>query len=89
MNPTYGVAAWLIIGALAGWLGSRLMKMDRVLGGLGAVGTGVLGGMVGGVFARAVFGNDATHNGYVLSTVISFGGACALLGVAKLVAKTV
>jgi uncharacterized membrane protein YeaQ/YmgE (transglycosylase-associated protein family) len=88
MNPTYGVASWLIIGALAGLLGSRLMKMDRVLGGLGAIGMGVLGAMVGGIFARVVFGNDASHNGFVLSTVITFSGACALLAVAKLIAKT-
>jgi uncharacterized membrane protein YeaQ/YmgE (transglycosylase-associated protein family) len=88
MNPTYGLAAWLIIGALAGWLGSRLMKMHRRLGGLGAVGTGVLGGMVGGVVARVVFGNEAAHNGYLASALIAFAGACALLGIVKLVAKT-
>jgi uncharacterized membrane protein YeaQ/YmgE (transglycosylase-associated protein family) len=87
MNPTYGVLAWLIIGTLAGWLASRIMRMRRLMGGLASIGAGVLGAMVGGAFTRVAFGNDAHHNGFFVSTLVALLGACALLGLAKLVAK--
>jgi uncharacterized membrane protein YeaQ/YmgE (transglycosylase-associated protein family) len=89
MNPTYGVVAWLIIGGLAGWLGSRIMRMDRSIGALPSIGAGVLGGLVGSGFVRVAFGNDPSHNGYLLSTLVALLGACLLLGLAKLVAKVV
>jgi uncharacterized membrane protein YeaQ/YmgE (transglycosylase-associated protein family) len=79
----------LIIGALAGWLGSRIMRMDRSIGGLTSIGAGVLGGLVGSGLARVAFGHDASHSGYFLSTLVALAGACLLLGLAKLVAKVV
>jgi uncharacterized membrane protein YeaQ/YmgE (transglycosylase-associated protein family) len=89
MNPTYGVVSWLIIGTFAGWLASRIMKMNRIMGGLGGIGAGVLGAMVGGAVTRVAFGNDVSHNGVILSTLVAFLGACLLMGLAKLVAKVV
>ena len=89
MNPTYGVVAWLMIGTLAGLLASRIMKMDRIMRGLGGIGAGILGGMLGGIITRVAFGNDVSHNGFLLSTLVAFMGACLLMGLAKLVAKVV
>jgi uncharacterized membrane protein YeaQ/YmgE (transglycosylase-associated protein family) len=87
MNPTYGVVVWLIIGALAGWLAGRIMRMGRIMGGLASIGAGVLGGLVGGAFMRFAFESDPAHNGYIASTLVALAGACGLMGLAKVIAK--
>jgi uncharacterized membrane protein YeaQ/YmgE (transglycosylase-associated protein family) len=89
MNPTYGVAGWLIIGALAGWLASRIMRMGGMgrMGGLASIGAGVLGGLIGNAFMRFALESDPSHNGYVLSTLVALAGACGVMGLAKLATK--
>ena len=37
MNPAYGIIMWIIIGALAGWIGSKIMGTDARQGSLANV----------------------------------------------------
>src|SRR5688500_8488612 len=67
-----GIIAWLVVGALAGWLAGQLMKGS----GYGVVGNiimGVLGALVGGVTANAL-GVCGTRGIIGPTVVASIGG---------------
>ena len=59
MNPEYGIILWVVIGALAGWIGSKIMRTDAQQGGFANIIIGVIGAVVGGFIARAIFGDSA------------------------------
>lgn len=87
MNPAYGIILWIIIGALAGWLGSVVMGTNAKQGGVMNVLVGVLGAVVGGFITRTVFGDSASNNGFFASLGVALLGACVVIGLAKLVFK--
>jgi uncharacterized membrane protein YeaQ/YmgE (transglycosylase-associated protein family) len=80
MNPSYGIVMWVIIGALAGWIGSRIMGTDAQQGGLANVIIGVIGAVIGGFVTRAVFGDHPGNNGFFASLLVAVLGAVILLG---------
>jgi uncharacterized membrane protein YeaQ/YmgE (transglycosylase-associated protein family) len=79
MNPSYGIVMWIIVGALAGWLGSKVMGTDARQGGLANVIIGVIGALVGGFVTRVAFGDDHGNNGFVASLLVSLLGACLVI----------
>jgi uncharacterized membrane protein YeaQ/YmgE (transglycosylase-associated protein family) len=83
MNPEYGIILWVVIGALAGWIGSKIMNTDSQQGGLANIIIGVLGAVVGGFLTRAFFGDSTTDNGLIASFFIALLGACILIGLRK------
>lgn len=85
MNPTYGFILWIIIGALAGWIGSMIMGTNARQGGLANVLIGIVGALLGGGIARAVFGDDASNNGFITSLFVALLGACLVIGVGKVI----
>jgi uncharacterized membrane protein YeaQ/YmgE (transglycosylase-associated protein family) len=87
MNPTYGIVTWLVIAALVGWLGSRIMGTSRRMRGLATIGAGVAGAMVGSLLTRVAFGDNASGHGLVLSALVALVGTCGILGVGKVLTK--
>jgi uncharacterized membrane protein YeaQ/YmgE (transglycosylase-associated protein family) len=79
MNPSYGIFLWLIIGAVAGWLGSKVMGTDARQGLLANIVMGVLGAVVGGYLSRFLFSDNHGNNGLIISTAIAFVGACVVI----------
>jgi len=78
-----GLVVFLAIGALAGWLGSMIMKG----GGFGLLGNmfvGVLGAVVGG-FLFSLMGLSA--NGLIGSIVTATFGAVVLLFIVGIIKK--
>ncbi len=80
----HGILAWIIIGALAGWLTGKLMKgsgfgfiMDMVVGLIGAV----IGGFIS---SHLGFGGVGEH-GLIISIVIAVIGAVILTWIVRLV----
>ena len=75
-----GIIAWLVVGALAGWLAGTMMKGS----GYGVVGNiimGVLGALVGGFVASALgFGGTM---GIIGTTVVAFIGAVILIAAVR------
>lgn len=79
MNPSYGIIMWLVIGALAGWIGSKIMGTDAQQGSLANIIVGVLGAVLGGFLTRTLFGDNAGNNGMIASFLVALAGACVLI----------
>lgn len=83
---TLGVFGWIIIGGLAGWIGSKIMGTDAQMGLLLNIVVGVIGGLIGGFLLRG-FGVDVTGGGLLFSFLTCLLGAVILLGIVKLITR--
>jgi uncharacterized membrane protein YeaQ/YmgE (transglycosylase-associated protein family) len=83
MNPEYGIVLWVVIGALAGWIASKIMRTDARQGGVANVIIGISGAVIGGFLTRVFFGDDPTNNGLIASFFIALFGAVLLIGLRK------
>jgi uncharacterized membrane protein YeaQ/YmgE (transglycosylase-associated protein family) len=81
MNPSYGIIMWIIIGALAGWIGSKIMGTDARQGGLANIIVGIIGAVVGGFLTRSLFGDMTGNNGLIASFLVALLGACIVIGI--------
>jgi uncharacterized membrane protein YeaQ/YmgE (transglycosylase-associated protein family) len=79
MNPTYGIIMWIVIGALAGWIGSKLMGTDARQGGIANIVIGVVGAVIGGFIARHAFGDAPGNNGFIASFFVALLGSCLVI----------
>ncbi|GAA14022.1 GlsB/YeaQ/YmgE family stress response membrane protein [Gordonia alkanivorans] len=79
-----GIIAWIIIGGLAGWIASKIMKTDAQQGIILNIIVGVVGGLLGG-FLLQLFGVDVEGAGLIFSFITCLIGACVLLFLVKLV----
>lgn len=84
MTPALGFIGWIIIGGLAGWIGSKIMKTDASMGIILNVVVGIIGGLLGGWLLSA-FGVDVKGGGYFFSFLTCLLGAVILLFLVKLV----
>jgi uncharacterized membrane protein YeaQ/YmgE (transglycosylase-associated protein family) len=81
---TMGIIAWIIIGGLAGWIGSKIMKTDASMGIILNIVVGVIGGLLGGWLLK-LFGVDVAGGGLIFSFLTCLLGACILLFIVKAV----
>ncbi|MDO5047237.1 MAG: GlsB/YeaQ/YmgE family stress response membrane protein [Anaerococcus sp.] len=79
----YGIIASIIIGALAGWIASMIMKRDAQMGALANIIVGVIGGGLGNWIFRTLF--NAANPGLFMQIVYAVIGACILLFIVGLV----
>ena len=78
LNPG-GLLAWLVVGLIAGFLASAVMR-----GGYGIVGdliVGIVGAFIGG-FLMNLLMPDASY-GFWGSIVVAFIGACILVAILR------
>jgi uncharacterized membrane protein YeaQ/YmgE (transglycosylase-associated protein family) len=73
-----GLIAWIIIGAVAGWLASIAVGRNRSMGFFANLVVGVLGGLLGG-FIMNLLGNVGLMGFSIRSLLVAFGGAVVLL----------
>ena len=43
-----GIISWIVIGALAGWVASMIMKTDAQMGAIANIVVGIIGALIGG-----------------------------------------
>jgi uncharacterized membrane protein YeaQ/YmgE (transglycosylase-associated protein family) len=79
--------AWLVLGAIAGYLAGLFVRGDEGLGIIGHIVLGIVGAFVGGFLASAIFGvSDPIQGALDISTiVISVIGAVIVVVIADLV----
>lgn len=79
-----GLIGWIVIGGLAGWIGSKIQNRDAQMGiGLNIV-VGVIGGLLGG-WLLSVFGVDVAGGGLFFSFLTCLLGAVILLWIINMV----
>ncbi len=79
-----GWLAWLIIGAIAGWLASMVMKTNGQQGLIMDIVVGIVGALIGGFLFNAI-GVAGTTGFNIWSVFVAFIGAVVLLGLLRLV----
>ncbi|MCW3157620.1 GlsB/YeaQ/YmgE family stress response membrane protein [Micropruina sonneratiae] len=80
----WGFFGWIILGGLAGWIASKIMKTDAQMGILMNIIVGIVGGLLGGWILSA-FGVDVAGGGLIFSMLTAIGGAVLLLWIVGLV----
>ena len=73
----YGIIASIIIGAIAGWIASKIMGRDAQMGSIANIIVGVIGGGVGNWLFRTLF--NAANPGLIMQIVYAVIGAVILL----------
>ncbi len=64
------IIAWLLVGAIAGWIAGMVVPGDEGYGWIGAIVAGIVGALVGGFLLGAITGDDWT-TGFNLSTIFA------------------
>lgn len=81
-----GILAWIIFGALAGWIASLIMNTDEEQGAIANIVVGIIGAMIGGFIARSL-GSSGVSGFNLSSLIVAILGAILLLGIYKMVAR--
>ena len=78
-----GWLAWLIVGAVSGWLASIVMRTNAEQGLLLDIVVGIIGAFIGG-FLFNVLGAPGVTGFNIWSVFVSFIGAVVLLALLRL-----
>jgi uncharacterized membrane protein YeaQ/YmgE (transglycosylase-associated protein family) len=70
-----GIIAWLVLGAIAGYLAGLLVRGDEGMGVIGHIALGIVGALVGGFLAGALFGTNPVDGIDITSIVVAVIGA--------------
>jgi len=78
----------IIVGGVAGWLASMVMRRDASMGIFLNIVVGIVGALIGNVLAGALFGVDGTIQTFNLTGfVIAIIGAIVLLAIVNLIQR--
>lgn len=64
------IIAWIVVGAIAGWIASKVVPGDERYGWLGGLVAGIVGAVVGGWLFGYLTGDDWT-TGITIPTLIA------------------
>ena len=81
------IIAWLVIGALAGWIAGMLVKGDEGYGVIGTIIAGIVGAIVGGFILGLITGEDFTTGINIPTLVAAVVGAVIVVLVWRMVAR--
>jgi len=79
-----GILSWIILGGVAGWLASLVMKRNDQMGCLANIVAGVIGAVVGG-WVFSLFTGLAVTGFNLTSLLVAFVGAVIVLAVWNLI----
>lgn len=77
-----GIIAWIVLGAIAGWIASAIMKSPN--GVFGDIIVGIIGALLGG-FLMSLFGQGGVSGFNLYSLIVAVLGAVVLLWIMKAV----
>jgi uncharacterized membrane protein YeaQ/YmgE (transglycosylase-associated protein family) len=79
-----GYIAWLVLGGVAGWIASKIMKTDASQGIILNVIVGIIGASLGG-WLFGFFGGTGVTGFNFYSLLVSVVGAVALIWIVKFI----
>ena len=77
-----GILAWIVLGGLAGWIASIIVKTNEEQGIFLNVIVGIIGALLGGFFIQIV-GGDGVNGFNIYSLLVAVFGAVVLLAIVK------
>ncbi len=77
------ILSWLVVGLITGWLAGHIMK-GRGYGCVGDIVIGVVGALIGGFLATALFGGDYLTGINLTTLLVALGGAVLLIFIVRL-----
>ena len=77
-----GILAWIVLGGLAGWIASMVMKTNGEQGIFLNVVVGIIGALIGGFFIQ-ILGGSGVNGFNVYSLVVAVFGAVVLLALIR------
>lgn len=80
------IIGWIILGGIAGWLASIVMKRNDQMGCITNVIAGIVGAVVGG-WVFTLFGGPPVTGFNIPSLIVAFVGAVIVLGIVNLVTR--
>lgn len=80
------ILAWIVLGGLAGWIASLIMKTDSSQGILLNIIVGIVGAALGGVVFRMI-GESGVTGFNLYSLLVSVLGSIILLAMVRLVSR--
>ena len=81
-----GIVSWIILGGVAGWLASIIMKRNDQMGCITNIVAGIVGAFVGG-WVFSFFGGASVTGLNLTSLIVAFVGAVIVLGIVNLIFK--
>ncbi len=83
------IIAWIVVGAIAGYLAGFLVKGDEGLGIIGHIVLGIVGALVGGFLAGLLLNQDLT-TGINIETIVvaTIGAVIAVVVVGAVTSRT-
>ena len=81
-----GIIAWLILGGLAGWIASIIMKKNQSMGAFANIVVGIVGALIGG-FIMSLLGKQGVMGFNMESLLIAILGSVVLLAIVNLIRK--
>ena len=79
-----GVISWIILGLIAGWIGSKIVNKTGS-GMVMDIALGVVGAIVGGLIFSGVFGMEGVSGLNIWSLVVAVVGAIVVLWIYHMV----
>ena len=64
------IIAWIVLGAIAGYLAGFLVRGDEGLGVIGHIVLGIVGALVGGFLAGVLFNSDPINGPLDISSIV-------------------
>ncbi len=64
------IIAWIVLGAIAGYIAGFLVKGDEGLGVIGHIVLGIVGALVGGFLASAIFNTHPIDGALDVSSIV-------------------
>lgn len=77
-----GIIAWVIMGALAGWVASKITGHDASMGAAANIIYGIAGALVGG-FVMSLIGHTGVTGFNLSSFLVATGGSVLVLALVK------
>lgn len=81
------IIAWIVVGAIAGWIASKVVPGDEGYGVLGGLIAGIVGALLGGFLFGQLTGEDWLQGITIGTLVAAIVGAIIVVFVWNMVAR--
>ena len=84
------IIAWIVLGAIAGYLAGFIVKGDEGLGIIGHVILGIVGALVGGFLASVLFNSKPIDGAFDVSSIVvaTIGAVITVLAVGAVTSRS-